>query len=181
MPSIDVNKLISDEMSRREEQRMADAASIIEGAIQQALPAATDALEGRAPQAPAANTSNGVAPAAAPSADTSVPGPPPQPQASSASSTGSDQSSNSAHSDGLVALAVQELARYRPGSDEQLSAIQEKSRQLATLTGLDAQQLAGELANQLAQQSQPQPDDSTGSDQSSGGFSLRSVFRSDDR
>lgn len=180
MSDINIPDLLRKEMDRREEARMASAAQIIEQAIQAALPVATDALEGRSPQAPAANTSNGVAPAAAPSADTSVPGPPPQPQASSTPSTGSDQSTNNAHSDALVALAAQELGRFRPGSDEQLAAIEEKSRQLSTLTRRDEQELMQELASQLAQQQPQAQPDSTGSDQSEG-FSLRSIFRPDNR
>lgn len=172
MSDIDVQKLISDERQRREDARMAAAARIVEEAIQAAVPAAVDALEGRTPQPTVA--SNGTAPAVAtPGAAAS--GPPPAP---TSATTGSDQST-SAHSDALVAFAVRELSR----SNDPLAGIEEKSRQLSTLTGRNQQELAQELANQLAQQpqSQPQPDDSTGSDQSSGGFSLRSVFRSDDR
>ena len=172
MPSIDVKQLLSDEVKRREDERMANAAKIVEEAIKTVLPAAADALEGKPSQSPAA--SNGT------SADSSVPGPP-QPSSSQPSA-----SSRSAHTQGLIQLAVQELVRYRPGSDEQLKALEEKSRHLSTLTGEDKQELAAKLANQLAQQPQPQPrpqpDDTTDEPAQSGIKSrVMNAFRSDDQ
>lgn len=172
MSTIDVKQLLSEEMNRRSDDRMAAAAAMVEQAIEQTLkqvvPAEADKLEGM-PHQP--QVVNGAGP------DSSVPSPP-QPSSSS-----SEQSSKSAHVQGLVKLAVQELARYRLGSDEQINAIQEKSLHLSNLTGVDQQEVAAELANQLAQQPQPQADDSTstGSDQSGLKSKLKNAFRSDDQ